>query len=209
MKCKKCGNELHGLQKCPFCGTTQTVGAYGRIRRSVYWAMMLPCVLVGNLCLKQLLEAQLLGEAGVVWWLVLFPVTVVEIRAFVGRLHDLDKSGWWWLVLLVPVVGSLVAIVVGCLKGTPGPNRFGGDPHMQYRRSSSSAVAGHGAGSSFCHECGHRMEAGAKFCPHCGKAVPKRAKCRKCGGELDAGQQFCPKCGMSVDGGTKTAGENA
>ena len=45
------------------------------------------------------------------------------------RWHDVDKSAWWILIALVPVVGGLIALVFnGFIPGTPGPNRFGNPP---------------------------------------------------------------------------------
>jgi uncharacterized membrane protein YhaH (DUF805 family) len=46
----------------------------------------------------------------------------------VRRLHDIDRSGWWTLIPLVPVVGAIVLFVFMCLRGTAGPNRFGPEP---------------------------------------------------------------------------------
>ena len=40
------------------------------------------------------------------------------------RLHDSDKSGWWYLLAFVPF-GGLVVLVFTLLPGTPGPNRYG------------------------------------------------------------------------------------
>ncbi len=49
----------------------------------------------------------------------------------VKRWHDRDKSGWWVLIVLVPLIGQIWALVVtGFLAGTPGPNRFGADPRV-------------------------------------------------------------------------------
>jgi uncharacterized membrane protein YhaH (DUF805 family) len=56
--------------------------------------------------------------------LVLLPSLGVEIR----RLHDTDRSGWWILIALVPIVGGIVLIVFLALAGTPGPNRYGAAP---------------------------------------------------------------------------------
>ena len=44
------------------------------------------------------------------------------------RLHDTGRSGWWQLLWLVLVVGWIVLVVLYCLDGTPGGNRFGADP---------------------------------------------------------------------------------
>lgn len=54
--------------------------------------------------------------------IILFPLIVVQIKRF----HDRDKSGWWVLIALVPLIGPLwLLIELGFLEGTPGPNRFG------------------------------------------------------------------------------------
>ena len=46
----------------------------------------------------------------------------------VRRLHDTDRSGWWLLIGLVPVIGVVVLFVLLVMGGTRGPNRFGPDP---------------------------------------------------------------------------------
>jgi uncharacterized membrane protein YhaH (DUF805 family) len=60
-----------------------------------------------------------------IWGLVTFlPSLAMGVR----RLHDTDRSGWWWLLVLIPVIGLIVLIVFWCFEGTRGPNRFGPDP---------------------------------------------------------------------------------
>jgi uncharacterized membrane protein YhaH (DUF805 family) len=54
----------------------------------------------------------------------LLPTIAVNIR----RLHDLDRSGWWFLLHLLPIIGAIILIVWFCGRGTVGPNRFGPDP---------------------------------------------------------------------------------
>lgn len=44
------------------------------------------------------------------------------------RLHDTDRSGWWQLLLLIPIIGAIVLLVFFCLDSTPGANRFGANP---------------------------------------------------------------------------------
>ena len=46
----------------------------------------------------------------------------------VRRLHDQDRSGWLLLLVLIPILGWFALLVLMCLDGTPGPNRFGPDP---------------------------------------------------------------------------------
>ena len=57
--------------------------------------------------------------------LLIWPALAVSVK----RWHDRDKSGWWVLLNLLPVIGWLWALVDnGFLRGTDGPNRYGPDP---------------------------------------------------------------------------------
>lgn len=53
---------------------------------------------------------------------------VASIMMLERRLHDLDKSGWWILLLCVPLVNILFYIYILFFKGTEGPNQYGEDP---------------------------------------------------------------------------------
>jgi uncharacterized membrane protein YhaH (DUF805 family) len=55
--------------------------------------------------------------------LLLLPGVAVSVR----RLHDLDRSGWW-LLLTLTGIGIILLLIWDCMRGTPGPNRFGPDP---------------------------------------------------------------------------------
>ena len=50
------------------------------------------------------------------------------IMLTIARLHDLDKSGWYVLLQVVPLINFIFALYVLFAKGTTGPNRFGPDP---------------------------------------------------------------------------------
>lgn len=68
--------------------------------------------------------ALLLYGVAALWALALFvPGLAVTVR----RLHDTNRSGWWWLISFVPF-GSLVLLVFCVMEGTPGPNLYGADP---------------------------------------------------------------------------------
>jgi uncharacterized membrane protein YhaH (DUF805 family) len=77
----------------------------------------------------------LFGGAGLLLLLYWLVTIVPSVAVTVRRLHDRDMSGWWYLgfivLSMIPLVGFLVSIaflVVTCLPGTPGANRFGPDP---------------------------------------------------------------------------------
>jgi uncharacterized membrane protein YhaH (DUF805 family) len=46
----------------------------------------------------------------------------------IRRLHDLDRTGWWIFLGLIPLVGAIILLIWFCSRGTEGPNRFGPDP---------------------------------------------------------------------------------
>ena len=62
--------------------------------------------------------------SGIFWLLTIIPYLAVSVR----RLHDTNRVGWWVLITLIPLVGAIWLIVLFCLKGSEGENRFGGDP---------------------------------------------------------------------------------
>ncbi|HEY0952011.1 DUF805 domain-containing protein [Nocardioides sp.] len=57
-------------------------------------------------------------------FLLLLPDLAVGAR----RLHDTARSAWWLLLLLVPFLGLLVLVVLWCLRGEAGTNRYGEPP---------------------------------------------------------------------------------
>jgi uncharacterized membrane protein YhaH (DUF805 family) len=113
-----------------------------RAARSEYWWYFLFSIIVS--ILLGIIETRLgLGEGVVtsgngtfsanysggilsgIWALGnLLPSLAVGVR----RLHDTDRSGWWLLIVFVPLVGLIVLLVFFCGRGTSGPNRFGRDP---------------------------------------------------------------------------------
>lgn len=102
----------------------------GRITRLAYWLWVL--LGIAAFALFGFL-AGLAKSGGGVHALVVaaaafaggYSAVVVQVK----RWHDRDKSGWWVLVNLVPVIGPLWGLVeCGFLRGTPGRNRFGADP---------------------------------------------------------------------------------
>jgi uncharacterized membrane protein YhaH (DUF805 family) len=103
----------------------------GRARRKEYWFFILFNLIIGFvLALIDNQTGTLDPETGVgmlsgIYSLaVLIPTIAVAIR----RLHDTDRSGWWLLIGLVPLLGALVLLVFFILDGTPGTNQFGPSP---------------------------------------------------------------------------------
>jgi uncharacterized membrane protein YhaH (DUF805 family) len=69
------------------------------------------------------------GPATTILAVLILPLGPISIIVQIKRWHDLDKSGWWVLVNLIPILGGLWSLIeCGFLKGTNGQNRFGPDP---------------------------------------------------------------------------------
>lgn len=104
-------------------GFSNYVNFSGRARRSEYWYWTLFVVLV-TIAANILDTFATFGLASLITGLgLLLPGLAVSIR----RLHDLDRTGWWFL-LVFTVVGAIVLIIFACTKGTDGPNSYGPDP---------------------------------------------------------------------------------
>ncbi|GHU04863.1 membrane protein [Alphaproteobacteria bacterium] len=99
----------------------------GRAQRSEYWFYSLFAVIVSVV------------TSGIDAALGTFFVNLIASLALllpglgvsVRRLHDLEKSGWWLLIALIPVIGALLLLYWCIQRGTVGPNRFGDDPLEQ------------------------------------------------------------------------------
>jgi uncharacterized membrane protein YhaH (DUF805 family) len=69
--------------------------------------------------------SKMLLPLGILILLTIWP----SICIYAKRWHDRDKSGWWSLIGLIPIIGGIWMLVeCGFLRGTEGPNRFGNDP---------------------------------------------------------------------------------
>ena len=91
----------------------------GRASRSEFWYFVL---FVGILYIPLTLLNPVLGGVA------LLPLIVPAISVEVRRLHDLDRSGWWFWIALVPLIGFVVKLFWYSSKGSTGDNRFGADP---------------------------------------------------------------------------------
>jgi uncharacterized membrane protein YhaH (DUF805 family) len=101
----------------------------GRIGRQTWWLATIflnPVFIIVLLILAYLLKA---SDSDMLLTIVEIPFVAISIIISVQRLHDLDKSGWYYCIVLIPLVGVLILYVqLGFVKGTIGPNQYGDDP---------------------------------------------------------------------------------
>lgn len=97
-------------------------GYEGRINRAKYFFAILIYLIPYGICLLIARESEALGFA------IFIPLVFLTAMPVAKRLHDLNHSGWWQLLGLVPLVNFGLGIYMLAWRGTLGPNRFGPDP---------------------------------------------------------------------------------
>ncbi len=96
----------------------------GRAHRTEFWMYTLFNFVIS-------IGLTILGAAaGVVWLQLLYGVAVFIPGIAVGarRLHDTNRSGWWQLIVVIPIVGWIVLIVMFAEEGHAGTNQHGPNP---------------------------------------------------------------------------------
>ncbi|WP_299195177.1 DUF805 domain-containing protein [uncultured Amphritea sp.] len=99
----------------------------GRIGRKFFWLTALG-MLVAEMVVFGLLTALTVSDEVLMIFvgLVYIPLVWVGLAIQVKRWHDRNKSGWWVLLNLVPLIGAIwVFIEVGCLAGDQNANDYG------------------------------------------------------------------------------------
>ncbi len=117
------------------------VGFSGRARRKEYWSFVMFTVIISVLLGAATAAAGIVGAmqdlgilvtvasilgavSGLFGLAMILPGLAVSIR----RLHDIDKSGWFILIGIIPLIGPIILLVFTVSNGTEGDNRFGEDP---------------------------------------------------------------------------------
>lgn len=98
----------------------------GRAPRSEYWYWALFALLVAiasSIIDHALFSFASTGPIEGLTSLLLFLPGLAVVR----RLHDIDRTGWWWLIAFT-VIGIILLLIWACIRGTAGANRYGPDP---------------------------------------------------------------------------------
>lgn len=100
----------------------------GRARRKEYWYFVLFYLIA--MAAAAVVDAILFStmENGPLQALVTLGLLCPSIAVGFRRFHDIDRSAWWLLIGLIPILGTIVVIYWAAQPGTKGDNRFGPDP---------------------------------------------------------------------------------
>lgn len=113
------------------CLTKKYACFSGRARRQEYWLFFLfnfiAAFVVGFIggFLASVTGVDAFAFLGAIYNLA---VLIPSFAVFCRRMHDTGRSGWWWLIGLIPFVGIIVLLVFCCLDSQPGENQYGPNP---------------------------------------------------------------------------------
>ena len=117
----------------------------GRARRKEYWMFVLFNLIISvvlsfvDSAIGSSSAESGMGILGSIYALAIFlPGLAVTVR----RLHDTNRSGWWVLIGLIPIIGAIVLIVFLVFDSNPGQNQYG-DNHRGRRIRPNPAKAHH------------------------------------------------------------------
>lgn len=96
-------------------GITKYATFEGRASRSEYWYWVLFYVICYFLTL---------GIGSIVFFI---PSVAIAVR----RLHDVGKSGWWYLLAIIPLFGWIPLIIWFCSPSDEGENEYGSESDFQ------------------------------------------------------------------------------
>ncbi|MEU1405511.1 DUF805 domain-containing protein [Streptomyces sp. NPDC005728] len=95
----------------------------GRARRKEYWMF----TLFASIIYIVLAVAAVAAHAPYIMAILLgllLPAWAVAVR----RLHDTGRSGWWILIGIIPLIGSITLLVFYCSDSEAGANKYGPNP---------------------------------------------------------------------------------
>jgi uncharacterized membrane protein YhaH (DUF805 family) len=103
----------------------------GRARRREYWFFVLFNIIISvvlSVCDAVMGTYNAAVGIGILTGIYTLAVLIPGIAVSVRRLHDTGRSGWWLLIVLVPLVGALVLLIFMLIDSQPGQNAYGPSP---------------------------------------------------------------------------------
>jgi uncharacterized membrane protein YhaH (DUF805 family) len=101
----------------------------GRARRKEYWYYgLFAWIILGVLAAIGRMWGTHGGYIYGLFDLYLLATFIPNLAVGTRRLHDIDRSGWWLLLGLVPVVGGIILLIFALQDSQPGANQYGPNP---------------------------------------------------------------------------------
>lgn len=97
----------------------------GRASRAEFWWFELAQLLI---IIVALIIDQIIGT-GVLYIIAAIVFILPSIAVLIRRLHDTDRTGWWFWIQLLPLIGLIVILVFTLTGGDEGDNKYGPNPY--------------------------------------------------------------------------------
>jgi uncharacterized membrane protein YhaH (DUF805 family) len=109
----------------------QYSGFRGRASRTEYWMFVLISVIVSViLALIDVVFGLQVGGIGLLGALYSLAVLLPSLAVGARRLHDIGRTGWWQLIQLIPLIGTIALIVFFAIEGHREANPYGPGPKV-------------------------------------------------------------------------------
>ena len=95
----------------------------GRASRREYWMFMGISLLIS--IVLEIVDALVFGETPILGILYTLAIFVPSLSVLVRRLHDTNRSGWWLLISVIPIIGIVVLFVFALQSSQNEGNRYG------------------------------------------------------------------------------------
>ncbi len=109
-------------------------GFTGRARRKEFWMfavgniiICMAVMIVGGILAAIIHPAVMMVFSGILM-LYSLAILIPSLAVTVRRLHDTNKSGWYYFVSLIPLIGGIWLLILLCTPGNEGDNQYGPDP---------------------------------------------------------------------------------
>lgn len=121
--CEKCGQPTKGKPVSTFVEAIKTCfNKYatfeGRANRAEYWWWALFNLLIG-----------ILGFVPILGWIITIGLLIPSIAVAVRRLHDIGKSGFYYFLCFIPIVGAIILLILFLQPSQEGANQYGENPN--------------------------------------------------------------------------------
>ena len=140
----------------------------GRARRQEFWMFTLFYIIFS---IAATILDKILGDEKIIWGLYFLVMLLPLFSVLVRRLHDVGKSGWLLLILLIPFIGAIWIFVLLTIDSNYGSNKYGANPK--------------GYNNPQFEENKINLSEIPNICPHCKNPNTKRLQiCEWCGNNI-------------------------
>lgn len=109
----------------------------GRSRRKEYWIFNLFNAIVAIVLVLLAVAFSDEGKPSTIPFFLVFVygavIFIPSLSVTIRRLHDIGKSGWWYFIGFIPLIGAIILFVFTLLDGEPNANQWGLDPKISER----------------------------------------------------------------------------